>query len=125
MNDIVQIFKALSDETRLKILVIISRKKICAKGIARHLDISEASVSQHLKVLKDAGIIVGIKMGYYVHYSLQEPALAGISEFIDQLASDKPFDSCSFKFDMPHGCKAVCKANSEKCCEKYKYEGRK
>lgn len=124
MNDIVQVFKALSDETRLKILIIISRKRICAKGIAKHLGISEASVSQHLKILKEAGIIVGIKMGYYVHYSLQESALSGVSEFLGQLASDKPFSNCSLQFDMPSSCNAMCKADRKKCCEKYKNDGR-
>lgn len=125
MNDIVQIFKALSDETRLRILIILSRKRICAKGIARHLGISEASVSQHLKILRESGIITGMKMGYYVHYSLQESALDSISVFIEQLAGDKPLDNSSFRFDIPQDCKAVCKAAGARCCEKIKNEGRK
>ena len=47
METIVKIFKALSDETRLKILMIISSKVICQRGISNHLQISDSAVSQH------------------------------------------------------------------------------
>ncbi|WZL72354.1 metalloregulator ArsR/SmtB family transcription factor [Clostridiaceae bacterium 35-E11] len=116
MEKIVQIFKALGDETRLKILVILSKKRICAKGIARHLDISEAAVSQHLKVLKKAGIIVGKKAGYYVHYDLQEPILLEIVKFIEQMNEEHVMNHCK-----PGTHKAnVYKANQNKCCQKNK-----
>ena len=58
MEDLVKVFKALSDETRLKILLIISKRTICQKGISRHLGISESAVSQHIKVLKESGIVI-------------------------------------------------------------------
>ena len=45
MKEEVKVFKAIGDETRLKILLLLSTKNICAKGIARNLDISEAAVS--------------------------------------------------------------------------------
>ena len=45
MNEEVKVFKALGDETRLKILVLLSNKNVCAKGIAKNLEISEACVS--------------------------------------------------------------------------------
>ena len=41
MKEEVKVFKAIGDETRLKILLLLSTKNICAKGIARNLDISE------------------------------------------------------------------------------------
>jgi ArsR family transcriptional regulator len=118
MDQIVQIFKALGDETRLKILIILSRRRICAKGIARHLDISEAAVSQHLKVLKDAGIIVGEKVGYYVHYNIQEPILLEIIKFIEQMNSGHSMDICKWGIHMPNDCKVECKANQNKCCHR-------
>lgn len=120
METIVQIFKALGDETRLKILIILSRRRICAKGIARHLNISEASVSQHLKVLKEAGIIVGQKIGYYVQYNLQESTLSEIVKFIDHINSDGVFNNCKFELTIPKDCKAACKSNKNKCCQKNK-----
>lgn len=118
MDNIIQIFKALGDETRLKILVIISKSEICAKGIAKHLDISEAAVSQHIRILKEAGIIVGEKVGYFVHYSLQEPMLLEIIEFIELINSDHEIISDKLGIHIPNECKALCKANTNKCCQK-------
>lgn len=118
MNRIVQIFKALGDETRLKILIILSRRRICAKGIAKHLDISEAAVSQHIKILKEAGIIVGKKVGYYVHYNLQESMLLEVIKFIQQMNDDCITNDCMFDVNIPNKCRASCKVTKNKCCQK-------
>lgn len=119
MNDIVQMLKALGDETRLKILIILSRRQICAKGLAKHLNISEATVSQHIKILKDAGIITGEKVGYYVHYHLQQETLLEVGRFINEIGSSSEMPS-NFKFEvsLPCECKAICKSHSNKCCHK-------
>ena len=118
MDQVVQIFKALADETRLKILIILSRRRICAKGIAKHLDISEAAVSQHIKILKEAGIIVGEKVGYYVHYDLQESLLVEVIKFIEQMNNDHSLGSCKLGLDIPKDCTVSCKADKNKCCQK-------
>ncbi len=118
MEHIVQIFKALGDETRLKILVILSRRKICAKGIAKHLNISEAAVSQHIKTLKEAGLIVGEKLGYYVLYDLQEPMLSEIVKFIQQMNNEHSSSSCKLGIRMPDECRASCKAGKNRCCQR-------
>jgi ArsR family transcriptional regulator len=118
MDQIVQIFKALGDETRLKILIILSKRRICAKGIAKHLEISEAAVSQHLKTLKEAGIITGEKTGYYVLYALQEPMLLEIVKFVEQLKDNNSIGNCNFSIQMPKDCKVSCKAEGKKCCQK-------
>lgn len=121
MEDIIQIFKALGDETRLKILIILSKRKICAKGISRHLNISEAAVSQHLKILKDAGIIAGEKVGYYVYYHLQHSFVLLLMNFAYELEKKEDIlDSCKFGVDIPIDCKAACKANKYICCKKNK-----
>lgn len=117
MNGIVQIFKAISDETRLKVLIILSRKRICAKGIAKHLGISEAAVSQHIKILKEAGIIVGEKVGYYVYYELQEEILSEIMKFIEQINNDHANNAYKLDIHIPNECKVSCKVNN-KCCKK-------
>lgn len=116
MDQIVQIFKALSDETRLKILIILSRRSICAKGIAQHLNISEAAVSQHIKLLKEAGILVGEKTGYYVRYNLLASGFTEMMQFIEELHSDHTITECKADFDSPIDCKSTCKANNKKCC---------
>ena len=54
MEKVAKIFKALSDETRLKVLLLVSKRDICQKGISKYLGITDSSVSQHIKVLKEA-----------------------------------------------------------------------
>ena len=123
MEEMVQIFKALGDEKRLKILLILSKRKMCAKGIARHLEISEAAVSQHIKVLKEAGLIVGIKTGYYVHYDLQRQLFTELIKYVEELSSDSPVYKCKSGFDLPEQCGSLCKAGKNKCCNKKSERG--
>ena len=85
MEKSIKIFKALGDETRVKILNLISNKTMCAKGIAKHLNISEAAVSQQIKILKEAELIVGYKIGYHVNYDLNEVKLRNSIKFIESI----------------------------------------
>lgn len=119
MEHIVQTFKALADENRLKILVILSRRRICAKGLAKHLEISEAAVSQHIKILKNVGIIIGHKVGYFVHYELQEPLLFDIVKFVEQVV-DK--NSTNTSIQIPNECRASCNTKNRCCKNKIRKE---
>lgn len=85
MEKVLKIFKALSDETRIKIISLISEKGMCAKGIAKHLNITEAAVSQHIKILKEANLILGYKIGYHIVYDLNEESLKTSIKFIDSI----------------------------------------
>ena len=88
METVVKIFKALGDETRLKILMIISSKLICQKGISKHLQISDSAVSQHIKILKEANIITGYKEGYYVFYKINEESFKECISFMKFINDD-------------------------------------
>ncbi|MPQ43886.1 ArsR/SmtB family transcription factor [Clostridium tarantellae] len=126
MNERVKVFKAIGDETRIKILVLLSKKNICAKGIARHLNISEAAVSQHIKVLKDVDLIKGYKKGYYVMYDLNKEVLENAINFMNLLINDD-ISSINNKLDLQikdfniSQCKVSCKA-MKSCCKKFKEE---
>lgn len=63
-------FKALSDPTRRKILDLLKEKDLTAGEIAYHFNISKPSISQHLKLLKHAGLIQDEKQGQFIIYSL-------------------------------------------------------
>lgn len=82
MTKLLNILKALADEKRLKIINLLLEKGLCGRSLAQHLGISEAAVSQHLKVLKEAGIVTGEKYGYWTHYSIENSALEMV---IDEL----------------------------------------
>jgi ArsR family transcriptional regulator, arsenate/arsenite/antimonite-responsive transcriptional repressor len=72
MNDVVKTFKALSDETRIRIIKLLEHGELCVCDIGAALDMIQPKVSFHLGVLKNAGLLKDRKQGKWVHYSLDE-----------------------------------------------------
>lgn len=70
MEKISNIFKALSDPNRLKILKMLQVKTLCVCEITEMLQLAASTVSQHLSILKKEGFIVEEKAGKWVNYSL-------------------------------------------------------
>lgn len=70
MKDLLEIFKTLSDETRLRILKLLEHGELCVCDIVAALDMIQPRVSFHLGVLKDAGFIKDRKQGKWVHYRI-------------------------------------------------------
>ena len=71
-----RIFKVLSVDTRVRMIELLKRRSLCVNALARALGITPAAVSQHLRVLRDAGIVTAEKRGYFVHYHVSEHTLA-------------------------------------------------
>ena len=69
------LMQALASPVRLGILAMLARKSLCVKLIAADLAVSQPAVSQHLRVLRQAGLVTASKRGYYVHYRLDRQAL--------------------------------------------------
>lgn len=88
MNEYINIFKAMGDETRIKIIELISRRSICAKGIAKHLNITEAAVSQHLKIIKECNLVIGYKVGYHIIYDINQDTLQRAIDFIKNIKNN-------------------------------------
>ena len=86
MGSTAMMFKALADENRLLLLRLLLRRNCCVRALARQLDISEAAVSQHLKVLREAGLIFGEKCGYFMHYTVNRAALKELSSQLSRMA---------------------------------------
>ncbi len=72
MNELVTLFKALSDETRLRIIKLLEEGELCVCDIVAALDTVQPKVSFHLSALKEAGLIKDRKQGKWIHYSLNE-----------------------------------------------------
>jgi ArsR family transcriptional regulator len=70
MRNAVHIFKALSDETRLRILKLLEDGELCICKIMEILNMKQSRVSRHMGVLKNAGLVVDRRDGKWVHYSL-------------------------------------------------------
>ena len=69
-------FNILGVETRVKIIELLKKRgALGAKGIAEEFDITPAAVSQHLKILKQAGLVSCERKGYHIPYSINEEAL--------------------------------------------------
>jgi DNA-binding transcriptional ArsR family regulator len=78
IQELAEIFKALSDPTRLRLVKLLSehRGALCVNALARRLGVTQSAVSQHLRVLRQAGLVQGDRRGYHVHYSLDQDRLA-------------------------------------------------
>ena len=127
MEKLVKVFKALSDETRLNILLLVSKRSVCQKGISKYLGISDSAVSQHIKVLKEANIIIAYKQGYYVMYELNEKVLEEAIGFINLLIhKNTDLISNEYNFNIEEAntarCKRGCKSMKGCCKNKIKEE---
>jgi ArsR family transcriptional regulator len=72
MNKLLPVFKALSDETRLRILSLLKDGEVCVCDIAETLHSTQPNISFHLSMLREAGLIKDRKNGRWVYYSLNE-----------------------------------------------------
>lgn len=74
-------FKALADPARLQILSLISaRDEVCGCELVEPLGLAQPTVSHHLKVLWEAGLLVRERRGRWIHYSVDADAIAGLRE---------------------------------------------
>ena len=69
-KDIVIIYKALSVASRLRILKLIKDRKLCVNAITKKLNISQPAVSQHLSILRKAGLVKSDRYGSIIHYTI-------------------------------------------------------
>jgi len=73
MQTTLKIFKALSDSNRLRIYKMLTDKNLCVCEITAILGLAVSTVSSHLKILKQAGLIEEFKDGKWVNYCLKKP----------------------------------------------------
>lgn len=84
-EEIAQLIKLVSDSNRLKLLACLKQGELCACAFVDVLNISQPAVSQQLKKLKEAGIILERKIGTWRYYRLNEQQEPYIQAVIDQL----------------------------------------
>jgi DNA-binding transcriptional ArsR family regulator len=88
MNDpkgLSRILKVLSVATRVRIVQLLKGRALCVGALAARLDVTQGAVSQHLRIMRDAGLVTDEKRGYYVHYRLNEDTLAAWREAVGEL----------------------------------------
>jgi len=110
MDDYLRILKALADETRFKLVELLITHDLCVGALALKLGISAAAVSQHLKLLRDVGLVKGEKRGYWTHYGVDREKLRGLASSIEELLALSP---CKESFCV----KNECRKEEEKMCQ--------
>ena len=122
-TELVQIFKVLSDATRFGLLSLLLTHDLCVGALARRLGISEAAVSQHLKQLREVGLVKGEKRGYWTHYAVERNRLNKVAEALTGLTglARCPDGACT---NHPNK-KTDCRKDGAKMCEcTYRYPQR-
>ncbi len=87
--ELARFFKALGDETRLRLVALLARQErgsaLCVGRLAHELDTTASNVSQHLRVLKDLGLVHKERRGYRIHYFLDEEQVTAYGEAAQEL----------------------------------------
>lgn len=97
MQELMNVLKALSDETRLRILNLLYEQELCVCDIMETLQISQAKASRHLIYLKNAGLVKDRKYAQWVFYSMSKDE--GM-KFIDNLVYENLRNLELYKNDM-------------------------
>lgn len=82
-------FKVLSVETRVHIIRLLQAHPLCVNALARRLGVSPAAVSQHLRVLRAAGLAQAERRGYFMHYTVNAKALSQYGEQLQCLLAPR------------------------------------
>lgn len=89
MGDLQPVFKALADPTRRAILRLLQERDMTAGEIAGHFPVTKASISHHLAVLKQAGLVLDERRGQHVVYSLNTTVFQEVLAWLMDLASKR------------------------------------
>lgn len=70
MDNLAELFSALASNTRIRILCELRERQLCVGALAMRLDLTQSAISQHLRILRNCGLVESDKRGNYVHYTL-------------------------------------------------------
>ena len=96
--DLIQVMKALADETRMRILNILKDEELCVCEIEAILDITQSNASRHLNRLNNAKILDNYKMGNYVYYKIDKGGI-GKYPFIKEIIEEHTMKDDMYRKD--------------------------
>lgn len=88
VDNLANLFSALGSDTRVRILRELSEHPLCVGALAMRLDLTQSAISQHLTVLRNAGLVASDKRGSYVHYSLTADARERCQRALSRILGD-------------------------------------
>lgn len=86
-------FKLLSVDTRIRLLELLKDRSYCVGALARKLGVTQAAVSQHLRLLRNADLVIAEKQGYFVHYRVNADTLTQWQQEMHDLLNPSGTDS--------------------------------
>mgnify|MGYP003303427346 CR=1 FL=1 len=81
------VFKALGDENRIQILKLLHNGEKCACKLLDALNISQPTLSHHMKILCDSGLVEGRREGKWTHYSISPQGAARAADYLNRLTT--------------------------------------
>ena len=112
MRELVKVFKAIADKNRIRILKMLQHKKMCVCELAAVLGISQPSVSRHLSLMRDAGLVKDERNGPWIDYGLCEENINHYSPVIQSHLKEWINDDTQVKKDLK---KVKCLKREELC----------
>jgi DNA-binding transcriptional ArsR family regulator len=88
-KELARLLKVLSVEARVRIVQLLKGRALCVSALAARLDVTQGAVSQHLRIMRDAGLVIDEKRGCFVHYRLNEDILSEWQEQTRELLDPK------------------------------------
>ncbi len=92
-KEVVKIFKALGDENRLHILELIGSNQVCACKLLEHLKIGQPTLSHHMKILCDSGIVEATKEGKWMYYKINKSKYNETAKFLESALNKDALNS--------------------------------
>lgn len=86
---ITRLCRALGVETRVRIVEQLRRGPLCVGALAARLNLSQSAISQHLRVLRDAGLVLPDRQGYFTHYRLNDAEIADYLQVAGRVLLDR------------------------------------
>lgn len=83
----VTVFKAFCDENRIRILQLLLSGEKCACKLLEEMNITQPTLSHHMKILCDSGIVVGRKDGKWMYYSLSKEGVENAKKYLETLTT--------------------------------------
>jgi len=84
MKSLVATFKALSDPTRLRIILLLMRRDLCVCELTAVLGLEQSRVSHQLRILREAGLVKDVRDGRWIIYRVPAPVRRGLGPFLSQ-----------------------------------------
>ncbi len=83
------VFKAFCDENRIRILKLLTAGEKCGCKLLEEINITQPTMSHHMKILCDSGVVVGRKKGKRTHYSISPEGVEAAMKYLQELTKQK------------------------------------